>query len=264
MKHTVARIADVRYTGTMAKPGPKAKDPFDRFLAKVDLSDPENCWTWTGFRQNRGQGQGMFYVGPNKYMAAHRWLYMQIVDNNLDDVDLLRTCANQGCVNPDHFIETEHPDTEEGRFLLKVDFSGECWEWTGRTLTEEFPYGQFSILRDGRWFPIGAHRWAWSHYVEELSDDDYIDHVCHHPKCVNPDHLRVVTNKENMEHRSGPQKNNTSGYLGVSPRRGRWDAKVKHFGVSYYVGSFATPDEANVAVVEARKQLFTHNDRDYL
>lgn len=246
------------------KRGPKPKDPMSRFLPKVSgMDNPEACWEWIGSKNK--QGAGKLYISPGKYMEAHRWYYQQTVNPNLENIDLHRICENWGCVNPAHIEEREHPDTEEGRFLIKVDFSGECWEWTSNLHSDEYPYGLFNVLRNGRWSIMRAHRWAWNKYITELKSFEQLDHLCFNCRCVNLDHLRVVTNKQNAEHLRGPGKRNTSGYLGVSydKSRDKWIARVKHLDKNYYCGRFRTAAEANEAAILGRKQLFTHNNRDY-
>jgi hypothetical protein len=93
----------------------------------------------------------------------------------------------------------------------------------------------------------------------------YIDHMCHTPACVNPDHLRAVTNKQNAENHNGqPCSANTSGIRGVywHIRDKRWVARVRHNGKFISVGSFLTAEEAESAVIAKRNELFTHNDAD--
>jgi len=89
-----------------------------------------------------------------------------------------------------------------------------------------------------------------------------IDHICHVRRCVNPAHLRAVTRKQNAEHRSGPQRNNTSGVLGVSWNGRKWHAAVQHHGHMYYVGLYDHLDDAEAAVIAKRLEFFTHNDKD--
>jgi hypothetical protein len=91
-----------------------------------------------------------------------------------------------------------------------------------------------------------------------------LDHICHVRACVNPDHLRPVTHKQNQEHKKGVQANNKSGYRGVSlsKRDGRWRAVVMHNWKPIFLGYYSTPEEANEVVVAKRNELFTHNDAD--
>ena len=121
-------------------------------------------------------------------------------------------------------------------------------------------YGLLSV--NGRM--IGAHRYSYILHHGPIADGMFVDHICHNRGCVNPDHLRQATPKQNQENRYGAQRGNSSGVRGVSwvTSRGYWSAGVKHNNRSYNVGSFSTIAEAEAAVIEKRKQLFTHNDMD--
>lgn len=136
----------------------------------------------------------------------------------------------------------------EERFWAKVDKSGDCWLWTGA----RNPYGRIGI---GRHRTVLAHRVAWELMVGPIPDGMKIDHRCRVVACVNPDHLRVVTHKQNLEHQRSDR--------GASLRRdGRWEARVKHHGKKHFAGLFSTREEALQAAAALRCQLFTHNDED--
>ena len=66
------------------------------------------------------------------------------------------------------------------------------------------------------------------------------------------------------ENRAGAQRNNTSGYRGVSwwSARECWKGTVYHNGRPNHVGYFSDPEEANRAVIKRRNELFTHNQLD--
>lgn len=68
-----------------------------------------------------------------------------------------------------------------------------CWEWTGHRKSNG--YGEFSLnLR-----PVMAHRAAWTLMRGAIPAGLTIDHfVCSNRGCVNPEHLKVVTYKENV------------------------------------------------------------------
>jgi hypothetical protein len=95
-----------------------------------------------------------------------------------------------------------------------------------------------------------------------IPDDMLIDHRCHTHLCCNPRHLRLATNKQNMENRRGVASHSSSGIRGVGKRKNGWQATVRHHGKRVCVGLFATAEEAGAAARAKRIELFTHNDRD--
>lgn len=42
-----------------------------------------------------------------------------------------------------------------------------------------------------------AHRAAWVHYWGQIPPGMTVDHTCHRVRCVNPKHLRLLTNADN-------------------------------------------------------------------
>lgn len=145
------------------------------------------------------------------------------------------------------------------RFYAKVDQSDYrgCWIWTGAI---SVGYGSFSF--EGR--TRNAHKLAYESLVGPVPPGMFLDHICHNRACVNPEHLRPVTNKQNQENQIGAQRHSKTGIRGVywCKRRNRWRAEVRHNGRNNYVGLFSDLAEAERAVRDRRNELFTHNDAD--
>jgi len=168
-----------------------------------------------------------------------------------------------------HYMKYWHADkyklkplpTAAERFWSKVEKTEGCWNWTEQL--NHAGYG--TMLVGGRAGKIWlAHRYSYSMANGEIAPGVEIDHKCLNRQCVNPEHLRSATKKQNMENRAGAQKNSKSGVRGVcwEPRRSKWRAVVKHNRVQVHVGTFETLAEAEAAVIAKRNELFTHNELD--
>ena len=88
------------------------------------------------------------------------------------------------------------------RFLSKIDFVGECWDWTGAG----HPKGYGMIWLSGSM--VWAHRVAcWLRHGPPPEDKPTTDHLCKNRGCVNPEHLRWASMKEQS---SGECRDNAS------------------------------------------------------
>lgn len=77
------------------------------------------------------------------------------------------------------------------RFLLKVAKSPDCWHWMGATQSRG--YGQ--LIVNGS--TMLAHRFSYTYYIGEIPKGMTIHHTCSVRNCVNPKHLKVLSQKEN-------------------------------------------------------------------
>lgn len=137
----------------------------------------------------------------------------------------------------------------EGRFWAKVDRTGECWLW----MATNNPKGYGQVRVDGRLHL--AHRFAYEMEFGPIPGGNHIDHMCHIPACVNPAHLRPVTNAENHQNMQGANSNSASGVRGVTWRedRNKWRAEATLDGKKHHIGYFATVEEAEAVVTKWRR-----------
>jgi hypothetical protein len=149
------------------------------------------------------------------------------------------------------------PPLEE-RFWARIEKTDTCWNWTGPMTNNGYGY----VWHERK--TQTAHRLSYQLLVGPIEDGMVLDHLCHHRACVNPEHLRQVTHKENLENLTGAYSVNNSGIRGVTWHKAhkKWQAGLRHNGRSIHVGYFDDISEAEAAVTAKRNELFTHNDLD--
>ena len=105
----------------------------------------------------------------------------------------------------------------------------ECIEWTGAL--DRWGYGKMKVKDEfGKIRTVGPHRAAWLATHGRIEGDLVIDHLCRNRKCVNVEHLRLVTNAvntlvgdhSNKKGRSGRKRGAKPGCSKHGLEEGRW------------------------------------------
>lgn len=129
---------------------------------------------------------------------------------------------------------------ESQRFWAKVDKNGPggCWLWVGARSST----GYGNVYDRGRW--QAPHRIVAEAAWGPIPDGMQVDHLCRIRACVNPNHLDVVTRRENTSRGANSDLNpgKTSRYVGVSwfKAKRRWHASAS----GRHLGSFRIEDDA--------------------
>lgn len=89
-------------------------------------------------------------------------------------------------------FESKPDESVLTRFLTHIHVADNgCWLWDGR---KNGRYGVFTY-QGQRWT---AHRWAYIYFKGPIVFG-VIDHLCSNKSCCNPDHLEMVSWKENTK-----------------------------------------------------------------
>lgn len=80
----------------------------------------------------------------------------------------------------------------QNKFYIKVVAGhNNCWQWTASKSKSGYGFFQANKL-------MRAHRYSYLLHKGAIPSHLVIDHICRNRLCVNPQHLRLVTNRENL------------------------------------------------------------------
>jgi hypothetical protein len=119
-----------------------------------------------------------------------------------------------------------------------------CWLWTDAL--DRDGYGHISGVR--------AHRQSWKLFRGEIPRGVYVLHECDVPSCVNPDHLFLGTQQDNLLDMARKDRGSCSASglpYGVSKQNGtdRYEVRIFHKKMLY---AFDTADNIEEAAETAR------------
>lgn len=153
-----------------------------------------------------------------------------------------------GDVGPAHRKQFSDPEMS---FWAKTQKTDSCWVWTGAKV----PRGYGKMTAGGK--QVYTHRWSYARFKGEIPEGMQVDHMCFNTSCVNPDHLRLATPKQNSENQPGAR--GKTGVRNVVMSGKKFLVQVGSGGKTHYFGTYETLAEAEQVAISARAKMFTHS-----
>lgn len=132
-------------------------------------------------------------------------------------------------------------DDEDFEYLnqFKWHFSNPGYASKGKPYINGQPQGQLLMHR----------------LIMNCPDNKTVDHINHNKLNNRKENLRICTYHENRMN-SSLQSNNKTGFRGVYFYDGKYTAQIKLDGKMYYLGRFATKEEAALVYNKKAKEFF--------
>lgn len=155
---------------------------YSRFL-KYTMISPHGCLIWTGKIH-----QIPILRHKNKTINVRKYIFSLTFPYKIIDGQIKHKCGNKKCVNPHHLMN-------RGEFFNSLIFTNPtngCWEWQGNFKNG---YGYFMSNKTEK----AVHRIIYEQYNEKIPKGYMVCHSCDNTKCINPAHLFIGMQVDNMK-----------------------------------------------------------------
>lgn len=121
----------------------------------------------------------------------------------------------------DRRFKWEAASEDEKRERIKIRFESNvvrsegCWDWEGYFDKDGYPLLSSGVKGKG-FHERRGHRISWWLYKGDIPSNKLICHKCDNPRCTNPDHLFIGTDKENHDDMKKKKRGNLGSKHGNS------------------------------------------------
>lgn len=150
------------------------------------------------------------------------------------------------------------------RELLRYDPETGDFTWKVKHTTRSIPGAQPRATKNGYRLIVvdgehhRGHRLAWLYMTGDWPVQS-LDHIDGNKLNNRFENLRDITQAANSQNIKVATKRNSSGFLGVSPHKTRFRARIRVNRKLVHLGAFATPEEAYAAYLQAKRKLHPGN-----